>query len=132
MPVYLLTNKVTHARAVVIANNEDEARRMHPTCEGARRDADDRGWSRTRYRSTHSTYTESVPPPTGWPLDVSLVHADEVARDCTRMWTPGHGGGQVLAYEDSTDLRVGPPNQEGPDPTWGGYTIERLRTHEDT
>ena len=37
-------------------------------------------------------------------------------------------GGQVLAYQDSTDLRHGPPGQEGPDETWGGHTLDRLRS----
>lgn len=120
MPVYLLTNKVTHARAVVIAESADEARAVHPTNGCAHR-----RWGRwARYRGGPMSETrETVPPPEGWPRDLSLIHADEIAPCVARQW---EGCAQPLCYEPSTDLRRGAPNQEGPDATWGGYLLERL------
>ena len=126
MPVYLLTNKVTHSRLVVVAENSDAAKRMHPTVCGAVRGQHDDDWH--RFTGGHFYRKEHVPLPPGWPRDLDLVHIDMIARDCESDWVPGYGGGQVLAYQDSTDLRHGPPGQEGPDETWGGHTLDRLRS----
>jgi len=126
MPVYLLTNRVTHARAVVVASDEREAVSMHPTDDMAHRRA--KGWGRYRLRSPGSLLggevLVEVPPPAGWPVDLSLVDATLLARYEDRG--APHG---PQAYQADMQLRQGPPGQEGPDSTWGGYTLDDLRHH---
>lgn len=120
MPIYLLTNKVTHARAVVIARNAHAAKRVHPTNDLAHRRADDRGWA--VYGS--NWVAQPIPPPPGWPVDLALVHADELAHEAHRDWD---GSDHAIAYQESLELRVGGPRPEGPDESWGGYTLDHLQ-----
>lgn len=127
MKVYRLTNKVTHARAVVVARDEHEAVRTHPTCDGAHRR--EGGWYTYKLagRSAHSVQVLTrVPPPAGWPLDVSLVHADALAEVNPIHYRDICVG--AVAYQADLQLRVGPLGHEGPDASWGGYTLDNL-TH---
>jgi hypothetical protein len=117
VPVYLLTNKVTHSRLVIIADDEDAAKRVHPSNEFASRGRHDDGWH--KHTGGHFGRNVYVEPPPGWPLDLSLVDAMLVARHYD------YPGGGVLAYQDTTNLRH---KGEGPDDSWGGYTLDRLRT----
>ncbi len=121
MPVYLLTNRITHSRCTVIANDPEAAKFLHPTNDFAVRRPFDRGWSRERCLrgSGFRTYTEAVPPPDGWPLDLKYVHVTEIARDVDRNAPEG-----VLSYQNDMQLRQ---RGEGPDDTWGGYTLDVLR-----
>ena len=126
MPIYLLTNKVTFARAVVIAPDAEQARRMHPTNDYAYRTPADTEWQQLRHQSTYP-YNSSfvhVPPPEGWPIDVSLVHVDMLASRVESQYD----GRMCHAYTATAELRL---RGDGPDDTWGGYPIDRLATFED-
>lgn len=111
--IYLVTNKVTHARMVVVAPNAEAARRQHPTCESAVREG--RGW--VRHVGGHFGRDVVTVPPPGWPIDLDLVDAT-VAGEAGRLFSSTT---QVLAFERSLDLRQ---RGEGPDDSWGGYELE--------
>lgn len=116
MPVFLVTNKVTHARMVCMARNADEAAALHPTCDTARRV--EGGWVRTA--GGHFSRTVSVPAPSGWPHNLAFVHVDLLAREDSRAFG---GVTSVMAYQESTDLRH---EGEGGSDRWGGYTLDAL------
>ena len=121
MHLYLLTNKVTHARAVVLAANPEDAVRVHPTDDLAHRRADDRGWE----RYTATSYTgKRIPPPVGWPAATRLIHADLIGR-AEGEYRSGSCA-LPIAYQESLVLRVGGERPEGPDASWGGYTLDAL------
>ena len=116
MNIYLVTCKVTHARMVVACKTAQEAVRTHPTCWGAVWKPG--GW--TRAKGGHVYRWVAVNPPPSWTHKTELLHATllgKSGRDCP---------GGVLAWQEDLTLRQGAPNQEGPDDTWGGYTLDDL------
>lgn len=115
MPIYLLTNKVTHARCVVSADTAEKAIALHPTSEYAIRGP--RGW----YKLVGMAQAHvPVPRPTDWPVRLDLVHADLLARRAESAW---EGLTAVLAYQPDSQLRQ---LHEGPDDSWGGYDHSML------
>jgi len=117
--VYELTNKVTFARAVVVARSEREALEMHPTNDFATWRGD--GWYRykaaTSFGAAHGWVR--VPQPPGWPVNLELVSAELMA---SRADGPmGYDGPH--AYQPCEDLRQ--PG-EGPDSSWGGRSLRDL------
>jgi hypothetical protein len=116
VPVYLLTNKDTHARAVVIARDEYEARRTRPDGK-ATYDPVSETW-----RTWDGALQMFRRPPalTSWPEDFDRIHADEIAGQVHRDFD---GITSVLAFQDDGQLRV---KGEGPDETWGVQTVLHL------
>lgn len=115
MPIFLVTNKVTHARMVCLARDADEASTLHPTCDTARRSGN--GW--TRDVGGHFSRSEAVPPPESWPHELAFIHVDMLARSEDRLWS---GTTSVLAFQPDMTLR-----HEGEGPAgWGGYTLDAL------
>lgn len=107
MQLFLLTNKDTHARAVVVAESSEHARHMRPDGIAV--------WEKLskRWRSWDHGAQIMVParPVAWWPTDLSRIHADALGRADTSWAVP-----QVLACDKSeTKRKLG----EGPDDTWG-------------
>lgn len=106
MPIYLLTNHKTHSRAVVYANNEQEARELRP---------DEAIWRNGRWVIPSATAFDLLPAKDlpEWPVGPEHVCADELARRPESRWTTA--AAFVFAYEATTERReVG----EGPSEWW--------------
>lgn len=114
--IYRVTNKVTHARMVCVARSEADAIRTHPTDPCARHTGS--GW--VRDTGGHFARLVAVPAPEGWTAKLELLCADEIGL------ASGEWCAIVEAYQPSLDLRRGAPSPEGPDDTWGGYTLDDL------
>lgn len=99
MNIYQMTNKDTHARAVVVAKSAEAARCMRPDGKATHRG---RGW----------IYAPGGAPSLAcWPDDIEKVHADLAGRAAAPFDCP-----QVLVFDRDEQLRQ--PG-EGPDESWG-------------
>lgn len=109
MQLYLLTNKDTHARAVVVAPSAAFAQRMRPD-DKARFDCVLGKWM----RFDHAVQAmREAPPLPCWPTDLTRIHVEELGRLAHRELD---GVEQVLAFDASARLRHA---GEGPDASWG-------------
>lgn len=113
MLIYLLTNKDTHARAVIVAESPLAARHTRPD-ERAQWDPRSQWWR--RYDHTGHRFLREPPVP-WWPEDVARVVADPVGYVATEQWNAP----QVLAFNPDATLRK--PG-EGPDDSWGERYLE--------
>ncbi len=110
MPIYLVTNKITHARAVTIAGSPRAACELRPDGKAY--------WRHGRW-SAFVTVGEArcAEPLPCWPEDVELVHATEIGERATRNFECGtYGTASVMAFDADPQFRH---KGEGPDDSWG-------------
>lgn len=107
MPIYQVTNRKTHARAVIVAANEQAAVATRP--DGAL-------WQRGQWMAYRHELMDYVPAPAlpCWPVTPEHACADLLARSVESIFDVGFS---VVAF-DRNDL---PRSRgEGPDHWWDG------------
>lgn len=104
MPIFQVTNRLTHSRAVVIADNERRACELRP--DGAIwHESPARAWF--EFNQLTNGWRRALPLD-GWPDSIDFVHADMIARRAESAFDVE----QVVCFESSTDRREageGPP-----------------------
>lgn len=104
MPIFLVTNRKTHSRAVIVAESEQKARELRPDGAVWRHDK----WQVYDYKISDFRNAPVLP---AWPVDPEHVCADILGLRAVDQFNVE----DVVAFESSTQPReVG----EGPDGWW--------------